>query len=208
MLFGYCLCLRPNKLELIGLLVTVGGVACMLNDSKAEREDGKKGGFLVYAVCFLGALAMAFFMVINGLLVKAFPIFTLLAVQALIGYVYLSAFMLLAFSSEFSLFSLDPHWGGFGFLDEGEAFAAIVCYGLSCGFFGNAGYVICLLFFSPVIVSACFLFEPFLSQMFGYWMDIDRFPGWLTWVGTFLVLVGILLIQKADRQRKKEMTEK
>ena len=194
-------------LELIGMLVTIGGVACMLNDSNAEREDGKKGSLLVYAVCFLGALAMAFFMVINGLLVKAFPVFTLLVVQALIGYVCLTIFMLLAFS-EFRLFSLDTHWGGFGFLDEGEAFAAIVCYGLSAGFFGNAGYVICLLFFSPVIVSACFLVEPFLSQMFGYWMDIDRFPGWLTWFGTFLVLIGILLIQKADRQRKKDAAAK
>lgn len=198
---GYCACMKPYKLELIGLFVTIGGVVCMLFDSNAERTDGKKGTVWVYAVCFSGALAMAFFMLLNGVLVKAFPIFTLLVLQAVIGYVYLTVMMKLAFMDEFDFFSLDVNWGGFGFLDSDEAFAAIVCYGLSCGFFGNAGYVICLLFFSPVIVSACFLLEPFLGQMIGYLMDIDHFPGWLTWIGTLLVLIGILLIQKADRQR-------
>lgn len=193
-LIGYCLCLKPYKLELLGLVVTIGGVVCMLSDSHAERADGKKGTVWVYAVCFSGALAMAFFMIINGILVRVFPIFTLLVAQALIGYVYLTIVMVTVFNKDFDLFSMDVNWGGFGFFDKEEAFAAIVCYGLSAGFFGNAGYVICLLFFSPVIVSACFLFEPFLGQLFGYWMDIDRFPGWLTWLGTFLVLVGILLI--------------
>jgi len=33
-------------------------------------------------------------------------------------------------------------------------------------------------------------------------MDIDHFPGSLTWIGTFLVLIGVLGIQKAERQRK------
>jgi len=35
--------------------------------------------------------------------------------------------------------------------------------------------------------------------MVGYWLGIDRLPGWLTWFGTSLALVGILAIQKADR---------
>ena len=71
---------------------------------------------------------------------------------------------------------------------------AILGFGLSAGFFGNAGYVICLIFFSPVIVSASFLLEPFIGQLVGYWMDIDHFPGWATWVGTSLACVGVLMI--------------
>ena len=72
-------------------------------------------------------------------------------------------------------------------------------FGPAAGFFGNAGYVICLLFYSPVIVSACYLLEPFISQVIGYWIGIDRLPGWGTWVGTSVILVGILFIQLADR---------
>lgn len=96
--------------------------------------------------------------------------------------------------SDFEFFSMDAEWGGFGFLDQNEAVAAILWYGLSAGFFGNPGYIICLLFFSPVVVTATYLFEPFLGQLFGYLMEIDHFPGFLTWLGTFLVLIGILLI--------------
>ena len=98
---GYCVCLKPYKLELIGLFVTIGGVVCMLSDSNAERTDGKKGTVWVYAVCFSGALAMAFFMVLNGLLVKVFPIFTLLTIQASVGYIYLTILMKLAFMDDF-----------------------------------------------------------------------------------------------------------
>ena len=89
---------------------------------------------------------------------------------------------------------MDVHWGGFGFLDENEAVDAILWYGLSAGFFGNPGYMICLLFFSPVVVTATYLCEPFLSQLFGYLMEIDKFPGVMTWVGTIFAVIGILLL--------------
>ena len=95
---------------------------------------------------------------------------------------------------DYQWFSLDVKMGGFGFLNSDEAFMAIVCYGLATGFFGSACYVICLLFFSPVITSAAYLFEIFGSQLIGYIMDIDKFPGWLTWVGTLCVLFGVLFL--------------
>ena len=98
--------------------------------------------------------------------------------------------------------STDKNHGAFGFLNDEIILVVLLCFGPAAGFFGNAGYVVSLLFFSPVIVSACFLFEPFISQMIGYWLDIDLLPGWLTWVGTSLVFLGILGIQKADRMRK------
>ena len=93
----------------------------------------------------------------------------------------------------YALFSTDKITGGFGFLNPDEALVAFVYFALA-GFWGVAGYVISLLFFSPVIVSASILFEPFVSQMIGYWMDIDRLPGWLTWVGTVITTFGILSI--------------
>ena len=40
-LIGYCLCLKPYRLEILGLILTAVGVACMLNDPVAERTDGK-----------------------------------------------------------------------------------------------------------------------------------------------------------------------
>jgi len=39
----------------------------------------------------------------------------------------------------------------------------LLAYGLSTGLFGNAGYLTCLLFYPPVVVSALYLLEPIIS---------------------------------------------
>ena len=105
---------------------------------------------------------------------------------------------------DYKVFSVDKEWGAFGMFHTEHAVMAILGYGSSCGFFGNAGYVLSLIFFSPVIVSASFLLEPFIGQLVGYWTGIDHFPGWATWVGTTVACLGVLFIQKADRQRKND----
>ena len=64
---------------------------------------------------------------------------------------------------DFKFFSLDVNMGGFGFFNKDEWVYGVICFGLSAGFFGMAGWVLCLLFFSPVITSASFLFEIFIS---------------------------------------------
>ena len=192
-LIGFCLCLKPYRLELIGLLLTTSGVVCMLNDPDAERTDGKNGTLLVYSICIFCALLAAFFFLLNGILVKTVPIFMLLLCQTMLGYLYLAIFMAVSgVDPDYSFFSNDKFHGAFGFFHPDEAFVALVYYGPAAGFWGNAGYVISLLFFSPVIVSATMLLEPFVGQMIGYWMGIDLLPGWATWVGTTLVFVGIL----------------
>ena len=63
----------------------------------------------------------------------------------------------------YSWFSLDIMLGGFGFMNPDEAFYTFVYFGLSAGFFGNVGYIICLLFFSPVITSSAYLIEIFIG---------------------------------------------
>ena len=61
--------------------------------------------------------------------------------------------------------------------------------------------MVCLVFFSPVIVSAAYLFEPFIGQLLGYWLGIDLMPGVATWLGTFIATIGVAVISKADRMR-------
>ena len=171
----------------------------MLCDNEAERTDGKKGTLWVYSVGISGSLVTAFFFLINANLVKQVPIFTLLAIQALLGYLFLNILLVLVYSEEFMFFSTDAEWGGFGFCHKDQLMISFVYYGLSAGFFGNAGYTICLLFFSPVIVSGCFLFEPFIGQLIGYGIGLDLFPGMRTWVGTSIAVIGVILLQKSDR---------
>ena len=89
-------------------------------------------------------------------------------------------------------------WGCFGFLNKEEVIESFLVFGMAAGFFGNAGYVICLKFFSPVVVSAVFLVEPLLAQCFGWALGIDEMPGASTWIGTSLVFFGIALVQMAN----------
>ena len=192
-MIGYCLCMKPYRLELLGLFITIGGIVFLINDTKAERVDGKKGEFQVYAICMLMSFMAAVFFIINGVLVKVVPIFTLLEMQNLVVCLFMPIVMILTME-DYSWFSLDIFNGGFGFMNPDEAFYAFVYFGLSAGFFGNVGYVICLLFFSPVITSAAYLIEIFIGQLIAFFMGIDKLPGWLTWMGTVCVLFGVLFL--------------
>ena len=200
MLIGYVMCLKPYRLELIGLVIVLGGITCLFCDTEAERTDGKTGSFLTYSICIGCAFCASFFFMLNGVIVKVLPIFFILIMQAFLGFFYHGILLAILDSENYMFFSADGTWGAFGFVQEDPriVWAWIVC----AAFFGNCGYLISLLFFSPIIVSASFLVEPFLGQMIGYWFEIDHFPGWLTWFGTIIAVIGILAIQKADRQRK------
>ena len=207
MLIGFCLCLKPYPLELLGLFVTMGGCVFLFNDNNAERVDGKKGEFHVYAICLFCTFLASIFFMINGLLVKTVPIFTLLTLQTIV--VCATFPILLTYMyDEYEYFSTDKMMGGFGFLHPDEAVNGVFVFGLSAGFFAMAGWVLCLLFFSPVVITGTFLWEIFISQFLGFMLDIDKLPGWLTWVGTVVVIVGVLLLSKADRQRKNDMEKK
>ena len=164
----------------------------MLSDPEAERTDGKKGTAWAYTFCIFCAFMAAFFFLINGLLVKTVPIFTLCTIQSLLGFLYMAIFISTTGADPDYSFTDDRDHGAFGFIHPSQAFNAFFIFGPVAAFWGNAGNVISLLFFSPVIVSACVLVEPFIGQMVAYWMKIDNMPGWATWVGTTLVFVGIL----------------
>ena len=168
----------------------------MFNDTEAKRKDGKTGELYVYAVCTACSVCAAFLILMNGILVKSLPIFTSVFIQACFGIVYLICINYVV-TEDYQFFSTDPLSGGLGIYTQD--FPAVAMFSLSAGFFGNVGYVISLLFFSPVIVSAVFLFEPALGQLISYFAGIDEFPGWMTWGGTACVFLGILLIQRADR---------
>jgi len=161
LLIGYILCLKPYRLELIGILITMGGIASLFSDPEAERVDGKTGSFATYSICIGCALLASFYFILNDLLIKALPIFTLILVQAILTFFYQAAILAVVYSGEFKFFSVDTNWGAFGFFTDEPV--AVICYALSGGFFGVCGYVLALLFFSPVIVSASFLLEPFVG---------------------------------------------
>lgn len=163
MLIGWTfLCKKPLRLEVVGLMLTLAGISVMFMDASAVRTDGKQGGILVYGICVGCSLLGALFFMVNSHLSKQLPIMFLINVQSLTCFV-LCAGLSKVFDSRTMIFSVDPVWGCFGFLDADQIVMSFVVFGLTAGFFGNAGYTICLMFCSPVIVSAVFLIEPIIA---------------------------------------------
>jgi len=67
-------------------------------------------------------------------------------------------------NSEIEFFSFDVETGCFGFLNVfNQPLLPIACYALLASFFGSAGYVLCLLFYSPLVTSNAYLLEPFFA---------------------------------------------
>ena len=95
--------------------------------------------------------------------------------------------------------SFEVEFGLFGFLNSSNLFYCFVPFGIFAGFFGLPAYVFALKFFSPAIVATSFLLEPFTSQIFGYYFGIDKAPGFLTYLGTLIDIVGIFSIQQASK---------
>ena len=193
-LIGYCQGKRPYVLEVLGLLITIGAVALMFADPDASKTDGTKGEFYVYVVCIGCAFIGALWMMSNGILVNTTPLFLNLLLQSIIGEIIIVVILYIRETENYSFFSTDKMWGSMGMFHEDQIVDAVFIYGSSAGFFGNAGYIIALKFFSPVVVSAALLFEPAIGQLIGYMLDIDELPGWMTWVATASVFVGIAMI--------------
>ena len=81
-------------------------------------------------------------------------------------------------------------------------FMALVPYGILASFFGSAGYVFCLLFYSPVVTSNSYLIEPFIAQALGFAFGVDKIPGPMTLLGTLLAIAGIMYLQKGNNEHQ------
>ena len=118
------------------------------------------------------------------------------------NFVMCSLLAMIMTKGEAKIFSTDPVNGCLGFLNPQIALVSFIPYGILSSFFGSAGYVLCLLFYSPAVTSNAFLLEPFVSEGLGYYMGLDKLPGWLTLIGTVAIIAGIMYLQKGNNARQ------
>jgi hypothetical protein len=99
------------------------------------------------------------------------------------------------------IFSFDPYYGCFGFLHKDHLFINLFLNGFLASLCGSAGYIVSLLFFTPVVTTNAFLVEPFLAQMLGYLTGLDNLPGAMTLIGAVVTVTSIFMIDKGGRLR-------
>lgn len=138
--------------------------------------------------------------------VKSLPICLLLLIMNCHTWM-INSLMAKSVEPQIRLFSFDMQYGCLGFLNPNNDPWLIGAYALFASFFGSAGYVLCLLFFSPLVTSNAFLVEPFFAQVVGYSMGLDKMPGLVTFLATVSAITGIYYIEKGSRQRVREKRE-
>ena len=157
-------------------------------------------------VAFVSSLPGAFYFLMNAKNVSTLPIFSLIFFMNL--HVFLiNALIAKAFDSEIKVFSLDPVIGCLGFFDKSCALVAFIPYGFLSSICGSAGYVLSLMFYSPVVVANAFLLEPICAQILGYFLKIDKMPGYMTFMGIVIALMGVVLIDYTTRKKEKARIE-
>lgn len=191
--------IKLKKLELFGMALVVVGCLSMILDPRAVRTDGEKAAFWLSLIVLLTSVPGAFYFLVNSKLVKTVPIFALLLIMNVNSFILNALLAKIMNSSETKIFSIDKNYGCFGFFSSEAAFMAFVPFGLVSALLGSAGYVICLLFFSPLVCTNAFLLQPYVAQILGYAFGIDSFPGFLTILGTLMTGVGIYCIDRGSR---------
>ena len=106
--------------------------------------------------------------------------------------------------SSIEIFSFDMEKGCMGFLNTQNEFLPVFSYAFFASFLGSAGYVLCLLFYSPLVTSNAYLIEPFFAQILGYLYGLDKLPGPLTALGAIFAVFGIAMIDRGSRKRIKQ----
>lgn len=101
--------------------------------------------------------------------------------------------------------SFNPQTGCFGFLNVFEQpFLPLLVNFFFSSILASSGYVVCLVFHSPLIVANAQLLEPPGAQVLGFVWGLDKLPGPLTYSGAVFALLGISLIDTGSKQREKE----
>lgn len=57
----------------------------------------------------------------------------------------------------------------------------------------------CFKHFSPIVIGTAVLFEPIGAQIVGCVIGIDKLPGIITFIGTFVTTIGLYLITKGSQ---------
>ena len=148
---------------------------------------------------FAGAL----YVYLSERLIKKIPIFIMFFLMNVFGFI-ISVFICKATEPKTVIFSMDPETGCFGFLDPSAFVFAHFVWGLLAIYAGYHAYLLTLYFYPPQLCTAVMMTEPFLSQVWGVMVGIDKMPGWITFAGALLQVIGIVLIGCGDRRRKKK----
>lgn len=68
---------------------------------------------------------------------------------------------------------------------------------------GTLGYIVCMQYFDNLVISVAVLMQPVAAEFMAYALGVSSLPGWLGWLGNFLVAGGTFAVvcsPKTDKE--------
>ena len=183
-------CKKTDSFEKIGTLIVAVGATIMICDPNAKRI-GEQVNIGASIACMVTNFPGAFFWLLNEYMFNIIDKPTLIFLEIVIVVFYLVP---IAVTFNGATFDTTEDTGIFGLLDPKNLWLGFFWNAGVAGFWGFSGYIICMDFFSPLVVMNCLLLEPLISQNLGMMLKIDEAPGPMTWVGVVLIGVAINVI--------------
>jgi len=142
---------------------------------------------------FSGAIAVCIYLVIGKKLRSWLPIW--LYMFPVIGFASLTCliFSFLDGNDRATWKHCFTNTSVFGFLSK-EYFFYALYLGVGPGIFGHTMLSTLLKYISPLVVSTAMLSEPITGSVIGHIFGMQQMPGFYTWIGGVLLLVGLVLV--------------
>lgn len=176
---------KPTKKEIVGACIGFTGAIIALLDQGHQQGDHTVtlwGDFLA----FMGAVFVVGYLVSGRVLRKWMPIFIYAFIVTLIGAILLIPASL-ALETEFS------EYGVFGWI-EPKFLPWFLALALIAGILGHTGLNTCLRYTSPLVISTSVTMEPILGSIIGFVIFDEGLPGFWTWIGGPILVIGIILV--------------
>ncbi|MGY8754185.1 MAG: DMT family transporter [Candidatus Poseidoniales archaeon] len=181
-LFGLAIWVRkPSKLETIGAIIGLSGAFIALLDIKGDGDVTLLGDSLA----FIGGITVVGYIVAGKILRQWMPVFVYAVPVTLIG-----AIILIPFS-----YLMGESTAAFGWV-ESDLLGWFVLLAFLAGIVGHTGLNACLRWVSPLTISVSVTLEPVIGSIIGYVFFDAGMPGFWTWIGGPLLILGVILVVK------------
>lgn len=176
---------KPSRLEVLGAVVGFSGAAVTLLD-----QGSQQGGHTVTlwgdSLAFFGAVFVVGYIVSGRILREWMPIFLYAFPVTL-----LASLLLLPAS-----WLMEPELSSFGMTGwkDAEFFPWFLALALIAGLLGHTGLNTCLRYISPLVISTSVTLEPVLGSLIGWAFFDAGVPGFWTWVGGPILVLGVLMV--------------
>ena len=185
---------KVRRTDVIGVMLGMVGMVLVSLDYSNSNSDWKGD-----MIAFAGCLSTLFYILIGKKALSSykFPLWSYLIIVNTFAYLYS-----LVVSGFFY-----KDWGYFNWMTQERAGYALFL-ALVPGFFGHTTVNYLTKSLRPVIITAFVNLEPLFGSFIGWFMGYQGIPGYYTWLGGVVMIIGnlIIIVFEAEGKPVKEST--